>query len=1603
MVKIEDSNNRLTGCVEGCGIDGAILIKPITFLGSTVLSFNASLGLGPSQESTLSVELVNDCKVSGADDPNHFPTAEHFYGAAKLGGPVFFDTCESVCLPSGSSGCFHFGGILTNYTAQQGGGGLTFNAKVVDPRSLLEHAIVIVDSYLEGSIKHRNYFNAYAYYEYNILPTGLKKNYPVPTGLTLDPYRTDDVNPTIKGALGTDGEFFPAGNFDTSDCTVFGTADKNDRGMTGRKVLQALKNMKPLIYSPNYGEPYKPPLEGKDIIAAAGKFHHEFNVFELDMGGFPEPPPYYRVAGPSISILELLSNICDITGREFIVWLEKGDPGDPPIIKIETKKISENIDPTEIKNTIVDFNGRSTELSFGEELRVDKNRTILLGEQEHSLIESTDIQFYFGEDSDGNPITPVINTECGFEIVVEIDDLNALLNCPLFDPALHDNEDLSLEDKVLKRKVVISEVDIRTALSSNELWKARVGAANAKDSQIKTRYPTIDDQTIDFNEVIGYNFKDIITPLVSEIFASFGVGTASVDAAQRNGGFANSTKGMVDAAHSANSTYLKTLNDNRKKDLDSVYDFVHNIGKTYYGKQYLVALPTGVCSLPAGLYDENYFGIGSGTIADSYSGIYVPPHCSGEITDSAQLEGKIYRETLYSHIPTNAGGWIEPCTPALGLYEPELSFFKTEDFRVKPFARFDTKDVSITYTSSFIRRYDDNTIVGGIFNWLDEHGLTRPQEPVAKATTTVIKGVCGELDISQLSADDYLLIRESGAGGVCNLPADSGNVYPVFGSGFKISQTVASTGDIPMHLWLKADVDEKLYIISKCSGSPGTSPVPWQTDDPYGDCYWSDEGDPVGYCEEGTESTEGCDHVVKALIKFSDPCIKKPCNVDDSNLTDIFRAYAQAIDATSNMVDDDETKTIIQTDKTRARDEPSKTLCGIPKQSGTVTPRSSLDLSSINNKGYCGAADMPTAVCIPLRSNINAYGPWYSPNFETSSGGISFERDNDLAPWNYGSEIIMDNMAKGLVKEAQISLSEIETGSITHPGMPLLKLGFLDNGPNLTNVNVSFGGGGVTSNYTFQTYTPRFGALKNLQNQQLKESLKNRQRAQKIIKDRIIRENKIDRKLVRKGGSGSSAGDNTKDPLSKQSTMQRVLVGEMYDWSLIRDPQNISPTGGYNGQPRGIGQRTIVGTETLEKSALEMRFNYSGKAFMSWDGLLSPISISGDGDLPMFTIKYTGYPEASKSCSIAPIPPINIVESGKTGVLDIKINQQYLNPLTNNFGVSGHHHAGSGAGHSIDIVGRGTGVPGTGMIMNFYGQMDWQNRYTPDYRFLGLKGPLVLHAWGYDTQGKPIPNAIDDVEDIRESGLFANSGLKNEFLQDWLHKPATWPVAPIDLRFDRERGVWVSPPQHKIVVAQVKETISPYSSGSGVLVNEYNNKKYGQSIYDGSGNLIIASGDNSKAQINIVDRIGNTLSPGTKGYAYFDAFSSQYLMLGGMASAGSTIRLGTYNPAGGWSKLFRPYYVDDGQGGTIEKFMNIKKVKLFQASDREGAEPWELIAEENDDGTYKTVNVMNLFSYLPGYQSDSEKFCLIMKISDTGGQQDDPDNKEFWILIAAEC
>lgn len=129
-------------------------------------------------------------------------------------------------------------------------------------------------------------------------------------------------------------------------------------------------------------------------------------------------------------------------------------------------------------------------------------------------------------------------------------------------------------------------------------------------------------------------------------------------------------------------------------------------------------------------------------------------------------------------------------------------------------------------------------------------------------------------------------------------------------------------------------------------------------------------------------------------------------------------------------------------------------------------------------------------------------------------------------------------------------------------------------------------------------------------------------------------------------------------------------------------------------------------------------------------------------------------------------------------------------------------------------------------------------------RFFGFRGPMIMHGWGYDLEGYPIPNASGDpkildvydrplrTKDLKTYGSHDPNNAdygditigKNQiwdstagewslpfkemaFAEKWGTKPADWPVGPIDLRWDKNRKVWVAPPANKNMYVTLEEDL----------------------------------------------------------------------------------------------------------------------------------------------------------------------------------------------------
>lgn len=129
------------------------------------------------------------------------------------------------------------------------------------------------------------------------------------------------------------------------------------------------------------------------------------------------------------------------------------------------------------------------------------------------------------------------------------------------------------------------------------------------------------------------------------------------------------------------------------------------------------------------------------------------------------------------------------------------------------------------------------------------------------------------------------------------------------------------------------------------------------------------------------------------------------------------------------------------------------------------------DLFALSGYPVCA---IPNMAAIPIKSNIDTYGPWFSAS---ADGKIEVEYAEDLVPWNYGGYTNMNLAANARVILAAANLQWMESGSVEFPGIPLLQLGdqLLTSGPYVTDIRVNIGNTGLITSYSMRSWQPQYG------------------------------------------------------------------------------------------------------------------------------------------------------------------------------------------------------------------------------------------------------------------------------------------------------------------------------------------------------------------------------------------------------------------------------------------------------------------------------------------------------------------------------------------------
>jgi hypothetical protein len=356
--------------------------------------------------------------------------------------------------------------------------------------------------------------------------------------------------------------------------------------------------------------------------------------------------------------------------------------------------------------------------------------------------------------------------------------------------------------------------------------------------------------------------------------------------------------------------------------------------------------------------------------------------------------------------------------------------------------------------------------------------------------------------------------------------------------------------------------------------------------------------------------------------------------------------------------------------------------------------------------GYCGvhqAARYPAAIGVPLKSNVEVYGPWFIAG---TPGRVRVEQDPSLTPWDYGSADVMNLAGQARVQTTVTNQTVQESGGIVVAGAPSWSLGntMTTGGPNLTNLEVQFGPQGVTTSYRFQTFTPRFGLF----------ARQNVERIRRLALSAVEQRRQIRRALNR--------------ALIAASTFDRAARGAKANkefWNKKQSPHTVLMA---QSIANGDDTRAFSGTETYETSLslLNQGGSFTDRAIMSLSGLVRGFSTNRSGGT-----KLAYYPQVvGSSCPIT---------------------QTTLDPFQ--------------AGNDVEVLAWGQSYSGAHAYR--------RGATAGDTRALALRGPLVVAGWGWGIDGKPVPGD-------------GNGG----FASNYLRRSDLWPAGPLEVFWDKWRGVW---------------------------------------------------------------------------------------------------------------------------------------------------------------------------------------------------------------------
>jgi hypothetical protein len=334
----------------------------------------------------------------------------------------------------------------------------------------------------------------------------------------------------------------------------------------------------------------------------------------------------------------------------------------------------------------------------------------------------------------------------------------------------------------------------------------------------------------------------------------------------------------------------------------------------------------------------------------------------------------------------------------------------------------------------------------------------------------------------------------------------------------------------------------------------------------------------------------------------------------------------------------------------------------------------------------------PGMAAIPLKSNVNTYGPWYTNT--GTAGNLEFIQDHSLTPWNFGGHAGMNAAGTALVQSAYVANVIGEHGVVEVPGGPAHDLAtqVASGGPVISQIGVSIGDNGLTTTYRMEKWNQTYNKQVRHRIEQFKRShelrRENRRRFTEIFTGK---NNNLDKTLGRVSFRPPSF---SKPKRRNRNSTHTLLMASTYE-----------KEDGYKSYNIGTLPYYLAG-DVLDND------EWGSVAGASLDSLFVPFSTDSN-----LTNASGMNPETSGVILPSGSGGLRYLPNFEKPVIGTVHNANSLNPFK--------------PGHNIGVAVRGSGH--LDINNTTYGPVDV-------YRGMGLKTPLVLAGWGYDIGGNPVPS-----------------------------------------------------------------------------------------------------------------------------------------------------------------------------------------------------------------------------------------------------------------------